>query len=53
VYNWQFVHSIHLWVQLLCSTNNSQHLEPLVYPVSQLITGCIGLVYTAKYYPMR
>ena len=35
VYNWQFVHSLHLWVQLLCATHPSPHLGDLVYPVAQ------------------
>ena len=52
VYNWQFVHSIHLWVQLL-GENQSPILEPLIYPLVQLITGTIRLNYTSKYYPLR
>ena len=53
VCNWQFIHSVHLWVQLLCDSNSSV-LEPLVYPLVQLITGAIRLVYTQKaYYPFR
>jgi len=52
VYNWQFVHSIHLWIQLL-SDNQSPVLEPLVYPLVQLINGTIRLNYTSKYYPLR
>merc|ERR1719273_2415095 len=52
VYNWQFVHSIHLWIQLL-SDNQSPVLEPLVYPLVQLVNGTIRLNYTSKYYPLR
>ncbi len=53
MYNWQFVHSVHLWVQLLCTAHPSAHLEPLIYPVTQILTGCVSLVYTPKYYPVR
>ena len=53
VCNWQFIHSVHLWVQLL-SDSNSDVLEPLIYPLVQLITGAIRLVYTQRaYYPFR
>ena len=53
VCNWQFIHSVHLWVQLL-SDSNSDVLETLIYPLVQLITGAIRLVYTQKaYYPFR
>lgn len=53
VYNWQFVHSIHLWIQVLGDSHPSDILEPLIYPVVQLITGTIRLNYTSKYYPLR
>ena len=53
LYNWQFVHSVHLWVQLLSSTHPSSSLEPLIYPVVQLINGTIRVVPTIKYYPLR
>ena len=46
------MHSIHLWVQTLGDTQNAA-LEPLVYPLVQLINGTIKLNYTAKYYPLR
>jgi len=53
VCNWQFIHSVHLWVQLLSDTN-SDILEPLMYPLVQLITGAIRLVYTqVAFYPFR
>lgn len=52
VYNWQFVHSIHLWVQLLGDTK-SDVLEPLLYPLVQLISGTIRLNYTSRHYPLR
>ena len=51
VYNWQFVHSVHLWVHLL--ENKSDVLEPLIHPIVQLIDGAIKLVYTSRYYPLR
>lgn len=53
VYNWQFVHSIHLWIQLLGSDEKSDILEPLIYPLVQLTIGTIRLNYTSKYYPLR
>ena len=53
VYNWQFVHSVHLWTQLLCDSYPSQILEPLIYPLIQLVSGAIKLVYSAAYFPLR
>jgi len=53
VYNWQFVHCTHLWTQLLCESYPSETLEPLIYPLVQVISGAIRLVYTPKYYPLR
>ena len=52
VYNWQFVHSINLWVQIL-SDSESEVLQPLIYPLVQLMNGTIRLNYTSKYYPLR
>ena len=47
VYNWQFVHSLHLWVQLMGSSKAAA-LEPLVFPLFQVISGAIKLIYTAR-----
>ena len=52
VYNWQFVHSIHLWVQMIGDAD-SNALEPLIYPLVQLTNGTIRLNYSSKYFPLR
>ena len=52
VYNWQFISSLSLWVELLGSSSK-QALQPLLYPVVQVTIGAIKLVSTAQYYPLR
>ena len=53
VYNWQFVYSVHLWCQLLQDSHPSEALEPLIYPLIQLINGAIKLVYSSAFFPLR
>nr|SVE81830.1 EOG090X02MG [Daphnia magna] len=53
VYNWQFVHCLHLWGALLGALPDSQLLRPLLYPLVQIAIGTINLVPTGKYYPLR
>ncbi len=53
VHNWQFVHSCHLWAHLLESTAPSKALSPLVFPLTQVMQGCIRLTYTARFFPLR
>nr|SVE75640.1 EOG090X02MG [Daphnia hispanica] len=53
VYNWQFVHCLHLWGALLGALPDSQLLRPLLYPLVQIAIGSINLVPTGKYYPLR
>lgn len=55
VYNWQFVNSIKLWVDLLGTSvaSNKPQLQPLVYPLVAITTGVIKLIPTAQYFPLR
>jgi len=53
VYNWQFIHSLELWGALLSHTASSETMQPLIYPLVQVVIGAAKLVPITKYYPLR
>ncbi|XP_050428308.1 nucleolar complex protein 2 homolog [Adelges cooleyi] len=53
VYNWQYISSLKLWSDILCVTLNKKQLQTLVYPLIQIIVGCIKLIPTVQYLPLR
>ncbi|MDP2439550.1 MAG: nucleolar complex protein 2 homolog, partial [archaeon] len=53
IYNWQYLNSLKVFVNILCRYPGQEDLSLLVYPVVQLIIGAIELVPSPRFYPLR
>lgn len=62
VYNWQYVHSLDLWVRVLCAnavvatetgTTQQNPMKELIHPLVQVTLGAMRLIPTPQFFPLR
>lgn len=52
VYNWQYVHCLSLWCDLLGKTHPNAVLQPMIFPVTQVAIGTMKLQPTPTFFPL-
>lgn len=53
VYNWQFINCTRVWAQVIAANPQSVEFRDLLYPLVQIITGTVGVVPTARFFPLH
>eukprot|EP01119_Soliformovum_irregulare_P017582 TRINITY_DN5247_c0_g4_i1.p1 TRINITY_DN5247_c0_g4~~TRINITY_DN5247_c0_g4_i1.p1 ORF type:complete len:785 (-),score=327.51 TRINITY_DN5247_c0_g4_i1:65-2089(-) len=53
VYNWQFFNSIQVWFKLITHYPKEQELQPLHYPIIQILFGVIRLHKSPRFLPFK
>jgi nucleolar complex protein 2 len=53
VYCWKAINCLEVWGHVLAAHGPSTQLQPLVYPVVQLLLGAARLVPSARWFPIR
>eukprot|EP00877_Chromochloris_zofingiensis_P001779 jgi/Chrzof1/11601/Cz06g01210.t1 len=53
VYCWQTVNCLEVWSRVLSAHASRHQLQPLVYPLAQVLGGAVRLVPTPRYFPLR
>ncbi|CAF1093257.1 unnamed protein product [Didymodactylos carnosus] len=53
VYNWQYIHALSLWTNVIGLLYKEALIKQLIHPLCEVIIGTIRLVPIARYYPLR
>ncbi|XP_023742150.1 nucleolar complex-associated protein 2 [Lactuca sativa] len=53
VYEWKYMNCLQLWTGAICAYGSEADFKPLAYPLTQIISGVVRLVPTARYLPLR
>ena len=53
VYEWKYINCLELWTGAICEYGSEPDFKPLAYPLTQIISGVVRLVPTARYFPLR
>jgi len=53
VYNWQFFNSLQIWMKLITHYPREVELQPLHYPIIQMLFGVVKLHNSPKYLPLK